>query len=72
MDYSEGMDESAAIFYIGHHETQRGLDVSPELIQHAQDLGVCAFQIHSTSLVTVCSMTCSQAPSRITTSTPVF
>lgn len=39
MDYSEGMDESAAIFYIGHHETQRGLDVSPELIQHAQDLG---------------------------------
>ncbi|EMD61482.1 hypothetical protein GGP41_004089 [Bipolaris sorokiniana] len=39
MDYSEGMDESAAIFYIGQHESKRSLDVSPELVQHAQDLG---------------------------------
>lgn len=40
MSYSDGMDGSAPIFYIGHHETKRGLAVSPELIQHAQDLGV--------------------------------
>lgn len=40
MDYSEGMDDSAAIFYIGQHESKRSLDVSPELVQHAQDLGV--------------------------------
>jgi protein arginine N-methyltransferase 5 len=39
MSYSDG-EPTAPIFYIGHHETKRGLDVSPELIQHAQDLGV--------------------------------
>ena len=37
---SEGMDDSAAVFYVGQHETKRRLDVSPELVQHAQDLGV--------------------------------
>jgi hypothetical protein len=40
MDYSEGMDESAPVFYIGQHESKRSLHVSPELVQHAQDLGV--------------------------------
>lgn len=45
MDYSEGMDESAAMFYIGQHESKRGLDVSPELVNHAQDLGVGASKI---------------------------
>ncbi|KAH9865869.1 hypothetical protein J1614_009456 [Plenodomus biglobosus] len=40
MDYSEGgMDESTPIFYIGQHERKRTLDVSSELVQHAQDLG---------------------------------
>jgi hypothetical protein len=38
------MDNTAPIFYIGHHETKRGLAVSPELVQHAQDLGVGATQ----------------------------
>ena len=28
------------IFYIGQHETKRALSVSPELLQHGQDLGV--------------------------------
>jgi protein arginine N-methyltransferase 5 len=40
MDYSEGMDESFPVFYIGQHESKRTLHVSPELVQHAQDLGV--------------------------------
>ncbi|KAF1837240.1 protein arginine N-methyltransferase HSL7 [Decorospora gaudefroyi] len=39
MDYSEGLDESAPVFYIGQHESKRELDVSSELVQHAQDLG---------------------------------
>ncbi|KAJ4367606.1 hypothetical protein N0V83_007191 [Neocucurbitaria cava] len=39
MDYSDGMDDSTPMFYIGQHETKRRLDVSPELVQHAQDLG---------------------------------
>ncbi|KAI4625090.1 uncharacterized protein J4E87_004936 [Alternaria ethzedia] len=39
MDYSEGMGEHAPVFYIGQHESKRTLDVSPELVQHAQDLG---------------------------------
>ncbi|KAI0589526.1 Protein arginine N-methyltransferase [Pyrenophora tritici-repentis] len=39
MDYSEGMDHHASVFYIGQHESKRSLDVSPELVQHAQDLG---------------------------------
>ncbi|CAN9256702.1 unnamed protein product [Alternaria alternata] len=39
MDYSEGMDESFPVFYIGQHESKRTLHVSPELVQHAQDLG---------------------------------
>lgn len=34
------MDDSAAVFYIGQHEKKRTLDVSAELLQHAQDLGV--------------------------------
>jgi protein arginine N-methyltransferase 5 len=34
------MEGTAPIFYIGQHETKRALDVSPELVQHAQDLGV--------------------------------
>lgn len=42
MDYSEGMDEHAPVFYIGQHESKRTLDVSLELVQHAQDLGVSA------------------------------
>jgi type II protein arginine methyltransferase len=40
MDYSDGTDDAATVFYIGQHETKRALDVSAELIQHAQDLGV--------------------------------
>lgn len=40
MAYSEDMDESAAVFYVGHHETKRDMDVSSELLHHAQDLGV--------------------------------
>jgi protein arginine N-methyltransferase 5 len=40
MSYSDGMEGTAPIFYVGQHETKRALDVSPELIQHAQDLGV--------------------------------
>lgn len=30
----------ATMFYIGQHETKRTLPVSPELLHHAQDLGV--------------------------------
>jgi protein arginine N-methyltransferase 5 len=40
MSYSDSMEPSAPLFYIGHHETKRGLNVSSELVQHAQDLGV--------------------------------
>ncbi|KAI8936187.1 hypothetical protein NX059_006621 [Plenodomus lindquistii] len=39
MDYSDGMDDSTPVFYIGQHERRRTLDVSTELVQHAQDLG---------------------------------
>ncbi|EAT85897.2 hypothetical protein SNOG_07246 [Parastagonospora nodorum SN15] len=39
MSYSDSMEPSAPMFYIGHHETKRGLNASAELIQHAQDLG---------------------------------
>jgi protein arginine N-methyltransferase 5 len=39
MSYSDAMDESVPLFYIGQHETRRSLDVSGELVQHAQDLG---------------------------------
>lgn len=40
MDYSEGMDDSATVFYVGQHEPKRTLNASAELVQHAQDLGV--------------------------------
>lgn len=40
MDYSDGMGDSAPQFYVGQHEARRTLDVSPELVQHGQDLGV--------------------------------
>ncbi|CBX92914.1 similar to protein arginine N-methyltransferase [Plenodomus lingam JN3] len=39
MDYSDSMDESTPVFYIGQHERKRTLDISAELAQHAQDLG---------------------------------
>lgn len=42
-DYDErdrDMDMERPVFYIGQHETRRALDVSAELVQHAQDLGV--------------------------------
>jgi protein arginine N-methyltransferase 5 len=45
MSYSDGMDGTAPIFYVGHHETKRSLDVSPELVQHAQDLGVSDYSV---------------------------
>jgi hypothetical protein len=32
--------DSLPVFYIGQHESKRALDVSAELVQHAQDLGV--------------------------------
>ena len=38
--YADDM-ESLPVFYIGQHESKRALDVSAELVQHAQDLGVC-------------------------------
>ena len=38
-DYADDMD-SRPVFYIGQHESKRALDVSAELVQHAQDLGV--------------------------------
>ena len=38
MSYSDDMD-SLPVFYIGQHESKRALDVSAELVQHAQDLG---------------------------------
>ncbi|OSS49947.1 hypothetical protein B5807_06134 [Epicoccum nigrum] len=31
--------DSLPVFYIGQHESKRALDVSAELVQHAQDLG---------------------------------
>lgn len=40
MSYSDSMEPSTPLFYIGNHETKRALAVSPELVQHAQDLGV--------------------------------
>jgi protein arginine N-methyltransferase 5 len=40
MDYSDDV-ESRPVFYIGQHESKRALHVSAELVQHAQDLGVC-------------------------------
>lgn len=36
-DYDE---PQVPVFYIGQHESKRALGVSPELVQHAQDLGV--------------------------------
>ncbi|KAF1347249.1 arginine N-methyltransferas-like protein [Lizonia empirigonia] len=36
--YADGM-ESLPVFYIGQHESKRVLDISAELVQHAQDLG---------------------------------
>ncbi|KAH7414544.1 PRMT5 arginine-N-methyltransferase-domain-containing protein [Phaeosphaeria sp. MPI-PUGE-AT-0046c] len=39
MSYSDGMEPSTPLFYIGQHETKRALAVTPELVQHAQDLG---------------------------------
>lgn len=39
-DYADDMD-TLPVFYIGQHESKRALDVSAELVQHAQDLGVC-------------------------------
>lgn len=42
MDYSDAMDDATPVFYIGQHERKRTLDVSSELVQHAQDLGVSA------------------------------
>lgn len=56
MSYSEGMDATAPIFYIGHHETKRDLDVSPELIQHAQDLGVSMKEASNERMLTSRSM----------------
>lgn len=47
MSYTDGTEGSAPIFYIGHHETKRGMDVTPELIQHAQDLGASSSKVHS-------------------------
>jgi hypothetical protein len=40
MSYADDMD-ALPVFYIGQHESKRALDVSAELVQHAQDLGVC-------------------------------
>lgn len=40
MDYSDDADNVVPTFYIGQHESKRTLDVSAELVQHAQDLGV--------------------------------
>lgn len=37
--YADDM-ESLPVFYIGQHESKRALNVSAELVQHAQDLGV--------------------------------
>lgn len=39
MDDAGLMDNAAPVFYIGQHERKRSLDVSPELVQHALDLG---------------------------------
>ena len=39
MSYADDMD-TLPVFYIGQHESKRALDVSAELVQHAQDLGV--------------------------------
>jgi hypothetical protein len=60
MSYSDGGGGSAPIFYIGHHETKPRLAVSSELVQHAQDLGVGAFQAQqegTMSMLTLRSMT---------------
>jgi hypothetical protein len=56
MSYSDGMDATAPLFYIGHHETKRDMDVSPELIQHAQDLGVSIREASGERNLTSCSM----------------
>ncbi|KAF2680016.1 protein arginine N-methyltransferase HSL7 [Lentithecium fluviatile CBS 122367] len=39
MDSPTSMGEAPPMFYIGEHATKRPLPVSPELINHAQDLG---------------------------------
>ncbi|KAL5114694.1 hypothetical protein ACEQ8H_007428 [Pleosporales sp. CAS-2024a] len=39
MSSADSMEPAAPVWYIGHHETRRGVSVSPELVQHAQDLG---------------------------------
>jgi len=73
MSYSDGMEGTAPIFYIGYHETKRDLDVSSELIQHAQDLGVGRHVTCSLSLeLMLGSMICSRAQSRTTTFIPAF
>jgi hypothetical protein len=51
------MEPQAPQFYIGHHETKRGLAVSPELVQHAQDLGVRASHLYTRARLTCESMT---------------
>lgn len=38
---SADLEDQRPLFYIGHHETKRTLNVSEELVNHAQDLGVC-------------------------------
>jgi len=40
MEDVDAMDDAPPVFYIGQHERKRTLDVSAELVQHAQDLGV--------------------------------
>lgn len=72
MSYSDDMD-ALPVFYIGQHESKRALDVSAELVQHAQDLGVCHSCFEPSFVRRVAdtpSMTCSRAPSPTTTSTP--
>lgn len=41
MDSASSVGDALPIFYIGHHESKRALEFSEELLQHAQDLGVC-------------------------------
>jgi hypothetical protein len=72
MNYSDGNDESAPVFYIGQHESKRDLDVSQELVHHAQDLGVSSRTTMQGPSLTMFSMTCSPAPLRTTTSRPAF
>jgi protein arginine N-methyltransferase 5 len=42
MDSASSVGDALPIFYIGHHEAKRALEFSEELLQHAQDLGVCS------------------------------